>query len=70
MAPDSVKVGSPDGYQQIPGIGFLTASAIVASVDDARAFKSGRQMAHLGDLTLGVQCVNESLKSDPKPDVV
>jgi transposase len=31
--------------QHVSGIGFLTASAIVASVGDARAFKNGRQMA-------------------------
>jgi transposase len=31
--------------QQIPGVGVITASAIVASVGDARMFKSGRQMA-------------------------
>jgi transposase len=31
--------------QGIPGVGTLTASAIVASVGDARMFKSGRQMA-------------------------
>lgn len=30
---------------QIPGIGPLTASALVASVGDARCFKNGRQMA-------------------------
>jgi transposase len=31
--------------QRIPGIGPLTASAIVASVGNARVFKTGRQMA-------------------------
>jgi transposase len=31
--------------QKIPGIGPLTASAFVASVGDARTFKSGRQLA-------------------------
>jgi transposase len=30
---------------EIPGIGPLTASALVASIDDARAFASGRQLA-------------------------
>jgi transposase len=30
---------------KLPGIGYITASAIVASFGDARAFKSGRQMA-------------------------
>jgi transposase len=30
---------------EIPGIGPLTASALVASISDAREFKSGRQMA-------------------------
>lgn len=31
--------------QAIPGIGPLTASALVASIGDARAFKNGRQLA-------------------------
>lgn len=31
--------------QKIPGVGPLTASAFVASVGDARTFKSGRQLA-------------------------
>ena len=31
--------------QEIPGVGPLTASAFVASVGDARTFKSGRQLA-------------------------
>jgi transposase len=31
--------------QQIPGIGPITATALVASVADARAFKNGRQFA-------------------------
>jgi transposase len=31
--------------EKIPGVGPLTASAFVASVGDARAFKSGRQLA-------------------------
>jgi transposase len=31
--------------QKIPGIGPLTASAFVASIGDARTFKSGRQLA-------------------------
>ena len=31
--------------QKVPGVGPLTASALVASVADARAFKNGRQMA-------------------------
>jgi transposase len=31
--------------QKIPGIGPLTATAVVASVGDARAFKSGRQFS-------------------------
>lgn len=31
--------------EAIPGIGALTASALVASIADARAFKSGRQLA-------------------------
>ena len=30
---------------QIPGIGALTASALVASLGDARSFESGRQVA-------------------------
>ena len=30
---------------QIPGIGPLTASALVASLGDARSFESGRQVA-------------------------
>jgi transposase len=29
----------------IPGIGFITATALVATVSDARAFRSGRQFA-------------------------
>ena len=37
--PDSRKLA------EIPGIGPITASAIMASVGDAREFKSGRQMA-------------------------
>ncbi len=31
--------------EAIPGVGALTASALVASVGDAKAFKSGRQLA-------------------------
>jgi transposase len=31
--------------QEIPGIGPLTASALVASVSDAKVFKNGRQFA-------------------------
>lgn len=31
--------------EAIPGIGPLTASALVASIGDARSFKSGRQLA-------------------------
>lgn len=31
--------------QKIPGIGPITASALVASIGDAKAFKSGRQLA-------------------------
>jgi len=31
--------------QTVPGIGLLTATALVAAVGDARAFKNGRQMA-------------------------
>ncbi|OXC72740.1 Mobile element protein [Caballeronia sordidicola] len=30
---------------QVPGIGPITASALVASVGDARSFASGRQLA-------------------------
>lgn len=30
---------------QIPGIGWLTATALVASIADARSFKNGRQLA-------------------------
>jgi transposase len=30
---------------QIPGIGWLTATALVASIGDARSFKNGRQLA-------------------------
>jgi transposase len=30
---------------QIPGIGAITASAMVASIGDARCFKNGRQLA-------------------------
>ena len=33
------------GLQKVPGIGPLTASALVASVGDARVFKNGRQLA-------------------------
>jgi transposase len=38
---------SDDGKRllEIPGIGPLTASALVATVGDARQFKNGRQMA-------------------------
>ena len=31
--------------ETIPGIGFITATALVATVGDARAFRSGRQFA-------------------------
>lgn len=31
--------------QKIPGIGPLTASAIVAAIGDAKAFKNGRQVS-------------------------
>ena len=31
--------------ETIPGIGFITATALVATVSDARAFRSGRQFA-------------------------
>ena len=31
--------------EQIPGIGYLTASALVASIGDAKNFKNGRQLA-------------------------
>ena len=31
--------------EKIPGIGWLTATALVASIGDARSFKSGRQLA-------------------------
>ena len=31
--------------ETIPGIGFITATALVATVGDARAFPSGRQFA-------------------------
>lgn len=31
--------------ESIPGIGFITATALVATVGDARAFRSGRQFA-------------------------
>jgi transposase len=31
--------------ESIPGIGFITASALAATVGDARAFRSGRQFA-------------------------
>ena len=31
--------------QKIPGIGPLAASALVASIADARSFKNGRQLA-------------------------
>ena len=30
---------------QIPGIGAITASAMIASIGDARCFKNGRQLA-------------------------
>ena len=30
---------------EIPGIGALTASALVATIEDARCFKNGRQLA-------------------------
>jgi len=30
---------------QVPGIGWLTATALVASIADARSFKNGRQLA-------------------------
>ena len=33
------------GLERIPGIGPLTASALVASIADARSFDSGRQLA-------------------------
>src|SRR5262245_53689538 len=31
--------------ETIPGIGFITGTALVATVSDARAFRSGRQFA-------------------------
>lgn len=31
--------------ETIPGVGFITASALAATVGDARAFRSGRQFA-------------------------
>jgi len=31
--------------RKVPGIGFITATALVASIGDAKAFKNGRQMA-------------------------
>jgi transposase len=31
--------------ESIPGIGFITATALAATVSDARAFRSGRQFA-------------------------
>ena len=31
--------------RQIPGVGFITATALTASIGDVRAFKNGRQMA-------------------------
>jgi transposase len=31
--------------EQVPGIGWLTATALVASIADARSFKNGRQLA-------------------------
>lgn len=31
--------------EQIPGVGPITASALVASIGDARNFKNGRQLA-------------------------
>lgn len=31
--------------RQIPGVGPLTATAMLASVGDAKVFKNGRQMA-------------------------
>jgi transposase len=31
--------------EAIPGIGPLTGSALVVSIDDAKTFKNGRQMA-------------------------
>jgi transposase len=31
--------------KDIPGVGYLTATALVASIGDARAFKNGRQLA-------------------------
>jgi transposase len=31
--------------RKVPGVGFITATALVASVGDAKAFKNGRQMA-------------------------
>jgi transposase len=30
---------------EIPGVGPLTASALVASIGDARSFENGRQLA-------------------------
>ena len=31
--------------EQIPGVGWLTATALVAAIGDARSFKNGRQLA-------------------------
>ena len=31
--------------RKVPGVGFISATALVASIGDAKAFKSGRQMA-------------------------
>ena len=37
--------GASQQLAEIPGIGPLTASALVASIGDARSFENGRQLA-------------------------
>jgi transposase len=37
--------GDSQRLANIPGVGVLTASALVASIDDARCFKNGRELA-------------------------
>jgi transposase len=39
-----VKVCCADAYAQVPGIGPITASALVASIGDAKNFDNGRQV--------------------------
>lgn len=45
MAPQFVKPYVKTNKNEIPGVGPITASALVASVGDAKSFANGRQMA-------------------------